>query len=232
MLPLWFLTAALLSLGSGLAPPGDEQEVKFSDCPAAVRKTFQAEARGAQIQTVTKEKDEEETVYWAEVAIRGRTYAIGVLEDGTLAEMNLAVDDEELPLDRCPAAVQATFRREAFGEKLGVVGRDRKYGVLVYETVVHHKGRSYEIVVAEDGTLVEKVLKIDDEPVELAQCPAPVQATLREHAKGGMIGDITRSTGIGPHTFEAEVQINRKIYSIEVDQSGLLISKSLQAGEE
>ena len=31
--------------------------------------------------------------------------------------MNLAVDDEELPLDRCPAAVQATFRSEAFGEK-------------------------------------------------------------------------------------------------------------------
>ena len=157
-----------------------------------------AEAKGAKIETVTKEKDEDdETVYWADVAVGGRTYAIGVLEDGTLTEMNLAVDDEELPFDRCPAAVQATFRSEAFGEKVETVGKDMKYGVTIYETVVEHKGKSYEIVVAEDGTLVEKVLVIDDEEVELAKCPAAVQVALREHAKGGKIGDITRSTGIG-----------------------------------
>ena len=84
-----------------------------------MQKTFQAEAKGAKIETVTKEKDEDdETVYWADVPIGGKTYAIGVLEDGTLTEMNLAVDDDELPFERCPAAVQATFRSEAFGEKV------------------------------------------------------------------------------------------------------------------
>ena len=47
------------------------KKIKLSDCPAAVRKTFQAEAKGAKIETVTKEKDEDdETVYWAEVAYR------------------------------------------------------------------------------------------------------------------------------------------------------------------
>ena len=146
--------------------------------------------------------------------------------------MNLAVDDAEVPLDRCPAAVQATFRREAFGEKVETVGKDMKYGVTIYETVVQHKGKSYEIVVAEDGTLVEKVLVIEDEEVELAKCPAAVQAALREHAKGGTIGDITRSTGIGRPTFEAEVKIKDKVYLIEVAENGLLISKSLEAGEE
>ena len=146
--------------------------------------------------------------------------------------MNLAVDDEELPFDRCPAAVQATFRSEAFGEKVDAVGRDMKYGVTIYQTVVDHKGKSYEIVVAEDGTLVEKVLVIDDEEIELSDCPAAVRAALHEHAKGGEIGDITRSTGIGRHTFEAEVKIKDKIYSIEVAESGLLISKSLEAAED
>ena len=71
-----------------------------------------------------------------------------------------------------------------------------KYGTPIYETVVEHKGKAYEIVVAEDGTLVEKVLVIDDEEVELAMCPAVVQIAFREHAPGGKIGDITRSTGI------------------------------------
>ena len=233
MQPLWVVTAASFGLVIGMASAADAQEVKFSDCPAAVKKTLQAEAKGAKIETVHKENDEdEETVYWADVAIGGRTYAIGVMEDGTLAEMNLAVEDEELPFERCPAAVQSTFRREAFGEKVGTVGKDMKYGVTIYESLVHHNGKPYEIVVAEDGTLVEKVLVIDDEEIELSKCPAAVQATLHAHAKDGTIGVITRSTGIGRHTFEAEVEINAKIYMIEVAESGLLISKSLEAGEE
>jgi hypothetical protein len=232
MPPLWVVTAGVLGLIFGGAP-GDEEELKFSDCPFAVRKTFQAEAKGAKIETVTREKDEDdETFYWADVAIDGRTYAIGVLEDGTLSEMNLAVDDEELPFDRCPAPVQATFRGEAFGEKVDAVGKDMRYGVTIYETVVDHNGKSYEIVVAEDGTLVEKVLVIEDDEVELSTCPAAVQTALREHAKGGTIGDITRSTGIGRHTYEAEVEFKRKVYLIEVDEGGHLISKSLEAGEE
>ena len=50
--------------------------------------------------------------------------------------------------------------------------------------------------------------------------------------RAGPIGDITRSTGIGRPTFEAEVEIKDKVYLIEVAESGLLISKSLEAGEE
>jgi hypothetical protein len=233
MQPLWVVAAALSGVAFGIASAVDEEEVKFSECPAPVRKTFQAEAKGAKIDIVTKEKDgDAETVYWADVSVNGKTYAMGVLEDGTVTEMNLAVDQEKLPFDRCPAAVQASFRSEAFGEKVDAVGRDMKYGVTIYQTVVAHKGKSYEIVVAEDGTLVEKDLVIDDDEIKFSDCPAAVRAALHEHAKGGEIGDITRSTGIGQHTFEAEVKIKAKVYLIEVAESGLLISKSLEAVRE
>ena len=230
MHPFWAVTAPLLGLVIGTATAGDEQQVKFSDCPPAVRKALQAEAKGAKIETVTKEKDEDdETIYWAEVAIGGKPYAIGVLEDGTLSEMNLAVDEAEIPIERCPGAVQATFFGEAFGVKIATVGKDRKYGATIYEAVVDHKGKRYEIVVAEDGTLVEKVLVIEDEEVELAACPAAVKATFHEHAKGGTIRDITRSTGIIHPAYEAEVEINGKVYLVDVDEGGLLLSKSLDA---
>lgn len=233
MSPQWVVTAAFLGLVFGPAPGDDKQELKFAACPPAVRKTLQAEAKGVTIETVTREKEtDDEAVYWADVTIGGRLYSIGVLEDGTLAEINLAVDDGELPFDRCPAAVQATFRDEAFHEKIDTVGMDIKYGVTIYEAVVEHKARSYNIVVAEDGTLVEKVLVIDDEEIELAICPAAVQAAFREHAKGGKINDITRSTGIGRETFEAEVEIKGNVYLIEVSESGTLLSKSLEAGED
>jgi len=128
--------------------------------------------------------------------------------------------------------VQATFRSEAFGAKIEAVGKDLKYGVTIYETVVDHKGKSYEIVVAEDGTLVEKVLVIEDEEVELAMCPSAVQVALKKHANGGTIDEVTRYTGIGKPTFEAEVEIKGKVYLIEVAENGLLISKSLEATEE
>jgi hypothetical protein len=232
MQPIRVVMAASLAVVLGVQAAATGQEMKLADCPEAVRKAFEAEAKGSRIESVHKEKAEDDTVYWAEVTIGGKAYAIGVLEDGTLAEMNLAVDDDELPFERCPAAVQATFRREAFGEKVESIGKDMKYGVPIYEAAVHHKGRSYEIVVAEDGTLVEKVLVIEDEEVELAKCPATVQATLKAHARGGTIGDVSRSTGIGRPTFEAEVKIKDKVYLIEVAENGTLISKSLEAGEE
>lgn len=213
--------------------PGQTQEIKLADCPLAVRKTFEAEAQGSRIAAIRKEQDGDQATYWADVTIEGKSYAIGVLGDGDLVEMNLAVDDaDELTLDRCPAAVQATLRREAMGEKVGAVGKDTKYGTLVYETVFHYSGRAYELVVAEDGTLVEKVLVIDDEELPLDRCPTAVQAALKHHARGGAISEVTRSTGILHPTFEAEVQVNNRIYLIEVAENGRLISKSLEAGEE
>jgi hypothetical protein len=233
MLPILVVPAAVLGLLVSAVSGTDEPELKLSDCPAAVQKTLQAEAKGAKIDSVSKEKDDEDqVVYWAEAKLGGRLYAIGVLENGTLTEMNLAVDDDELTLDDCPAVVQATFRHEAFGEKLGAVGKDMKYGVTIYETLVEHKGKPYEIVVADDGTLVEKVLVIKDEEVTLDQCPATVKASLRECAKGGTIGVITRSTGIGRHTFEAEIEIKDNVYLVEIADNGDLISKSLEAADE
>ncbi len=233
MQPLWIATAALSGLVLGIPRADDEPKVKFADCPPAVRMALQAEAKGAKIEAVTREKGEDdETIYWAEVPLAGKTYAIGVLEDGTLTEMNLAVDEAELPFDRCPAPVQATFRAEAFGAKIDAVGRDMRYGVTIYEAVVGHNGKSYEVVVAEDGTLVEKVLVIDDEDIDLAACPAPVKITFSEHARGGTIRDIVRSGGIVHPTYEAEVEIKGKVYLIDVAESGLLLSKSLEAAAE
>ena len=220
-----------LSIATSKAP--DEVKLKFAEAPPAVRKTLQIEAPGVTIETVTREKDDDnETIYWADAAIGERTYAIGVLEDGTLSEMNLAFDDDEIPLDRCPKPVQDTFRTEAFGEKIEVVGKQMKYGVTIFDALVKHKGKSYEVSVAEDGTLHEKVLVISDEEIELKRCPEAVQTTLEKHANGGQIHDITRSSGIIRPTYEASVEIKGKVYLIEVDEVGHLISKTLDAGDD
>ena len=103
-------------------------------------------------------------MFWADVVIGGRTYAIGVLEDGTLTEMNLAIEDKKSIRSNAPwspSRRRSVARRSA--KKSAPWRKDMKYGVVIYESLVHHNGKPYEIIVAEDGTLVEKVLVIDDE---------------------------------------------------------------------
>ena len=230
----WFVAALLVGWATAGSSAPDGSKIKLSECPEAVRKSIGAEAPGAKIEFVNREKDEDDdVVFWAEATIGERTYEIGILEDGTLSEMNMVpAGGSEVAFDGAPAAVKATFKAEAFGLTIRTLARDLKYGTTTYDAVVDHAGKSYEIVVAEDGTLVEKVLVIDDEDVELAACPEPVREALKKLSKGGAIDGITRSAGIGKPTFEAEVELKGKVYLIELDDAGTLISKSLQASQE
>jgi hypothetical protein len=217
----------------GFGSSSDDPKLKFSESPAAVQTTMKTEAPGAKIEFVDREKDEDNVVtFWADAIIGGKTYAIGVLEDGTLTEMNLVADVDELPFDRLPAAVQATFKSEGYGQKIDTVGKDMKFGVAIFEAGVDHKGKRYGLVVAEDGTLVEKVLVINDEEIDLEKCPAAVQASFKKQAGAGMIHDITKYSGIIRPLYEAEIEINGKIYLIEVSETGYLVSKSLDADPE
>lgn len=217
--------AAVTPVGAMRCLGDEDQPLKLADCPAAVQKTFQAEARGIPIGRVTKEIDENRTVYWTTIVASGRNYSIGVAADGTLKEVSLEADEDEVAFAKCPPAVQAAFRRESNDAKIESVDKDVKHGTIVYETVVAVGGRDYAITVAQDGTLVGKTLVVEEDDIELTNCPAAVQKTLHDQALGGRIGSVTRSTGIVGHVYEAEAQIDGKDYVIEVAENGVLISK-------
>jgi len=234
----WFgLTAFGLAVAMTATRPAagdDETFLKFSEAPAAVQKTLNEELRGEKVDTLSKDVEDGKAVYWASIVVRGRRYEIVVAEDGTLNEMGLTVDENEVKFFAIPPAVQRTFRAEARDAKIDVVSKDMKYGVTIYEAVVPlgPGGREYAIVVGEDGTLVEKVLLIDDEEIELGDAPAAVRKTLHDEAKGGEITQLVRSTGIHRPVYEAEVAIKGKTYLVEVTESGTLISKSLAGDVE
>ena len=231
---LFHLLVMALSLGVGGSARRDDDasKVKFETCPAAVKKTFEAEAKGVKIDSVGKETNEGESTYWADVHIGGRVYSIGVSEDGTLSEMNLATDVEEVSFEKSPPVVQATFKKEAWDSKIESLGKDIKYGETIYEATIEHHGKTYEIVVAQDGTLVEKTLVIDEEDIDLDKCPEAVKKTLTEHAKGGKIDSVTKASGLGQGTYHADIVISGKNYLVEVTDKGVLISKALQYLDE
>jgi hypothetical protein len=72
--------------------------VKFDDCPAAVKATLTAEAKGAKIESVDKETDDGKTIYEADVTIDGKNHEIKVAEDGKL--ISNKIDDEDEGKDK------------------------------------------------------------------------------------------------------------------------------------
>jgi hypothetical protein len=211
------------------AARGDaEEEIPFADCPAAVQKTMRDESKGAKIDFVYKETEDGETTYWASIAIGGKDYEIGIAEDGTLTDLKLGGDVDEIRFFDCPAAVQKTFREESKAVGIDDVGKETKFGITIYGAVVPFGGKTYEIKVAEDGTLTEKKLLLEEDEVDFSACPAAVQQTLREQARGGDFGEITRSLGVVRPVYMVDVEIDGKGYFLEVSEDGLLISKSLE----
>ena len=217
---------AILLAGSARA---DEEDIPFADSPAAVQKTIRVENKGAGVEELSKQTEDGETTYWTELHIDGRVYDIGVAEDGTLKELTLQIfAEEELSFTEAPEAVRKTFTEESRGTKVDDLVRERRLGLTVYVASVGIGGKTYEVKVAEDGTLVEKILQIEEDDVEFADCPVAVQKALQEASKGGNLGDITRSAGIAKRVYLAKLTANGNAYVIEVSEDGTLLGKTLE----
>jgi len=68
--------------------------VRFAECPSAVQKTLHAEAKGSEIDIVSKEAEDDKSLFTAEVKIAGNTYEIQVADDGRLIYKVLSNEPE------------------------------------------------------------------------------------------------------------------------------------------
>jgi len=73
-------------------------------------------------------------------------------------------DEAKVAWADVPAPVKATLQREGGGASIATVDRESRKGKLVYEADVRIDGKNWEIVVAEDGTLISR--KLDPEGSE------------------------------------------------------------------
>ncbi|HXH85021.1 MAG TPA: hypothetical protein VNN07_19085 [Candidatus Tectomicrobia bacterium] len=67
-----------------------------------------------------------------------------------------SVRADQVSLDQVPPAVRATIEREIQGGRLEEIERETRGGEVVYEVAFERDGRSREIRVAEDGTVLER----------------------------------------------------------------------------
>lgn len=156
---------AIVLMAGATAPAQEDatSKIKLADCPAAVQATFTKEALGAKIDEVKKDVDEEDKTasYEAKVKIDNKDYIITVAEDGTLERKSLAGLGEEvsvgIKLADCPAVVQTTFKREAGGAVIEEVNRETEDKKNTFSIEVKIADKTYNISVAEDGTLISKI---------------------------------------------------------------------------
>src|SRR5690348_12928839 len=112
------LTAFTAVAGVFISAAWAEKKLALKDLPPAVQKTIEAELKGGEIKTISKEKENGVSQYEVETLLEGKHRDISVDVKG-----NLLVVEEETELATLPAAARATIEKKAAGGKIGIVER-------------------------------------------------------------------------------------------------------------
>jgi hypothetical protein len=143
---LFFLAGAGGLIGSGIAS-AQEKKVKRSDLPPAVEKTVAAQSSGAVIRGFSREKENGQTYYEAEMIVNGHSKDILIDPNGTVVEV-----EEQVTIDSLPADVKAGLTAKAGSGKILKVESIKKRDKLVaYEAKVDLNGKHSEVQVGPDG---------------------------------------------------------------------------------
>jgi hypothetical protein len=124
-----------------------EKKIKRSDLPPAVEKTVAAESQGATLRGFSREKENGQTYYEAEMLVGGHKKDILMDASGAIVEV-----EEEVAADALPSEVRDGLNAKAAGGKLLKVESITKHDKLVaYEAKVLNGGKKTEIQVGPDG---------------------------------------------------------------------------------
>jgi uncharacterized membrane protein YkoI len=125
-----------------------EKKITVGDLPAAVQKTVQDQAKGAEIKGISKETEKGVTQYEVETLLNGKHRDFNVDTKGALV-----VVEEETTLDSISGAAKAAIQRKVGGGKLGIVEIMTKGSATFYEAAYTSKdGKKHELLVKPDGT--------------------------------------------------------------------------------
>lgn len=131
-----FLAIAAVPLFATLAL-SEELKIKRSDLPPAVEKTVAAQSEGASIRGFSQEKENGQTLYEAEMVVKGHSKDVLIDSSGGIVEV-----EEEVAMDALPGAVKDGLQAKASKGKLSKVESLTKQDRLVaYEAVVETNGK-------------------------------------------------------------------------------------------
>ena len=161
-----------------------ERRLAEADLPQPVARALAAAAKGARVGEINEKETRAtisiqrfprpETVYEAELVNGGKKLKVGIDPSGRVVSMKAVKDDDDdddeneqdISLDKVPAAVRATILKEAGGNPVREVEVESRRGKKYYEAEWMADGRNVEIKVSEDGKLLRKRIGEDDDEDE------------------------------------------------------------------
>jgi hypothetical protein len=124
-----------------------EKKIKREDLPAAVEKTVAEQSKDATVKGFSTEVEKGQTLYEAELMVKGHSKDILMDAQGNIVEV-----EEEVAMDALPAAVKEGLTKAAGSGTISKVESLTKKGKLVaYEAVVKIGTKRSEVQVGPDG---------------------------------------------------------------------------------
>ena len=139
-------TLPLLAVFAVITAGAAEKSLKLQDLPPAVQKALAAETGGAELVSLSSEKEKGKTVYEAETKINGHTRDITFDASGAILDL-----EEEVALASIPAAARTAIEKKASGAKIEKVEKVTQGAAISYEASVLRNGRRQEFSVSPEG---------------------------------------------------------------------------------
>ena len=144
----------------------------FNSLPPDVQKAVRAEAPNAEITGIERTTRDGMEVYEVELRQGETTSTLIVSATGRVLNSNTANEPagaiEKIltptgaagtPLSALPVAVQKTVQKQAPDAQIANIARQEENGQVIYKVEFKDQGQNMTLRVAEDGTLVQELLK-------------------------------------------------------------------------
>jgi uncharacterized membrane protein YkoI len=128
--------------------------------------------------------------------------------------------EENVTLDKLPAAAAKTLKEQAGDAKITNVSREKEGGHTVYEGTFTKKGRVHDVTVDEHGKLLS-----DEETVPISEAPAVVRAAIEREFPGGRIQKFERIKEGGKTNYEVLLSGKQKREEIKFDDKGKVLER-------
>jgi len=137
-----------------------------------------------------------------------------------LATTALPAQERRITAADLPAAVRATAEQQSKGATVRGYSRETEHGRVQYEVEMMIAGRSRDVTIGGDGTVLEI-----EQQVDLDALPAPVRAALLKKAGQGRITRVESLTkGAVLVAYEAAIVTGGKRSEVQVGPDGTALT--------
>ena len=156
-----------------------------------------------------------------------RRIGFGMTAAFTMAALAMAAraDEEEVPLDKVPAAILKAVRDKFPKAELKEASRETEAGKTLFEVSLRHDGHNYDVTLREDATFAE----IEKE-IAAGDLPRPVSDAVRVKYPRAEVGKAEEVTKGETKTFEIHLKDGDKTRELVLDAAGKILEE--EEGDE